>query len=46
MVVVLIDCIMIINFLLIRRGPCKMRNDTEMKRNETKQIEIKRNKSK
>ena len=28
------------------RGPCKVRNETETKRNETKQIETKRNKSK
>ena len=27
-------------------GPCKVRNETETKRNETKQIETKRNKSK
>ena len=29
-----------------QRGPCKVRNETETKRNETKQIETKRNKSK
>ena len=29
-----------------RKGPCKVRNETETKRNETKQIETKRNKSK
>ena len=31
---------------LSRRGPCKVRNETETKRNETKQMETKRNKSK
>ena len=31
---------------LIFMGPCKVRNETETKRNETKQIETNRNKSK
>ena len=30
----------------LNAGPCKVRNETETKRNETKQIETKRNKSK
>ena len=34
------------NILLKYKGPCKVRNETETKRNETKQIETKRNKSK
>ena len=33
-------------FKSTNRGPCKVRNETETKRNETKQIETKRNKSK
>ena len=41
----------VVNFYQIKHymkieGPCKVRNETETKRNETKQIETKRNKSK
>ena len=42
----LISFQVVVIFWIHIKGPCKVRNETETKRNETKQIETKRNRSK